>query len=466
MHIWWIRRDLRIMDNRALAAAAANDVPVLPVFILDPVFWRPGDVPEKRAAFLLSGLRLLDADLRAKGARLIVRSGRPLEVLHSLVVETGASAIFAEEDYTPYARSRDAAVSAHLPLHLLPGLTVFHPEQVLKADGAPYTVFTPFSKTWKSLPQPRQEDLVSAPSRMLPVDKVESERIPEMPLEPFSPLFPAGETEARRRLAAFVSGPVWQYGENRDRPDLDATSGLSPYFRFGMLSARHAVVEAWDAINHANGRDEEKAAFTWLNELIWREFFQAILYHFPHVRKESFRDTYRALPWENHPEDISAWKNGLTGYPFVDAAMRQMAATGWMHNRARMVVASFLVKDLAVDWRIGERWFMQQLIDGDLAANNGGWQWSAGTGTDAAPYFRIFNPITQSKKFDPQGHYIRRWVPELSRVADDHIHEPWKMDRQTQQKNHCVLGQDYPAPIIDHAWARDRALVIYQQKGK
>ena len=464
MNIWWIRRDLRLNDNQALAAAAAGGATVMPVYVLDPVFWQPGRLAEKRGAFLLAGLRALDADLRALGSRLIVRRGRPLDVLLGLFAEAGVDAVYAEVDYTPYARRRDAEVAEQVPLHLLPGLTVFHPDEVVKADGSPYTVFTPFSKTWRSRRQPMQADLLPVPA-LRPFDTaVKSDHVPEMPLESYPLHFPAGEAEALRRLDSFASGPLYKYKERRDRPDLNATSGLSPYFRFGMLSARQAVVRAWQALGSAPDPGSAKGAETWLNELIWREFFQAILFHFPHVRTESFRQAYRSLPWENDRESIEAWKAGRTGYPFVDAAMRQLAETGWMHNRARMVVASFLVKDLAVDWRLGEAWFMAQLVDGDIAANNGGWQWSAGTGTDAAPYFRIFNPVTQSVKFDPDGAYIRRWVPELSIVPVKYIHEPWKMPLLEQRRAGCAIGQDYPEPIIDHQWARERALHIYQNQ--
>lgn len=385
-----------------------------------------------------------------------------MDVLHELVGQNGGTAIFAEEDYTPFARRRDADIAARLPLTRVPGLTVFHPETVIKSDGSPYTVFTPFSKTWRSHVQPTTAGLLTAPEILPFPSEVNGERIPDIPPDVPPLHFPAGESEAHHRLDSFAAGPVYRYEERRNRPDLNATSGLSPYFRFGMLSARQAVVRAWQAIESAPSQAFAKGAETWLNELIWREFFHSILYHFPHVRTESFRPGYRSLPWENDAEDLAAWKAGLTGYPFVDAAMRQLSATGWMHNRARMVTASFLVKDLAVDWRLGENWFMAQLVDGDVAANNGGWQWSAGTGTDAAPYFRIFNPVTQSKKFDPDGAYIRRWVPELSKVPAKFIHEPWTMPQEVQRLVNCVIGDDYPEPIIDHQWARERALNIYQ----
>ena len=461
--IWWIRRDLRLRDNQALDAARAHG-PVIPLFIMDPVFWKPGQFPSKRATFLLAGLRALEADLEARGSRLIIRSGEPAAVLDTILSETGAVAIFAEEDYSGYARRRDAAVEAERPLHRCPGLTVFHPDQVLKPDGEPYRVYTPFSKAWRALPFPHQADLALAPEELpLPLN-IPSEELPEVLDPDVLDRFPAGEAEAHRRLAEFVSRAVYAYDERRDRPDLEATSGLSPYLRFGMLSARQAAVAAREAGRRARGAAERKGAETWLNELIWREFFQAILYHFPHVQTRSFQEKYREMAWEDDPDDLAAWQEGRTGYPMVDAAMRQLRETGWMHNRTRMITASFLVKDLLVDWRLGERWFMQHLVDGDPAANNGGWQWSAGTGADAAPYFRIFNPISQSRKFDPHGAYIRRWVPELAEVPDPYIHEPWKTPPDVQQRTGFRPGRDYPEPILDHAWARQRALEVYRME--
>jgi deoxyribodipyrimidine photo-lyase len=277
--------------------------------------------------------------------------------------------------------------------------------------------------------------------------------------------FPPGESEAQRRLDSFVDpgdAPIYRYAEGRNRLDQEGTSLLSPYLRFGMISARHAVVSAMTAIEAAPNPQGRKGAETWLSELIWREFYVHIHYHFPQVHGLSFRPVYDRIVWENDAEAFAAWCEGRTGYPVVDAAMRQLVESGWMHNRARMIVASFLVKDLLIDWRWGERFFMQHLVDGDPAANNGGWQWTAGTGTDAAPYFRIFNPVLQGKKHDPAGVYVRRWLPELARVPDKFAHEPWKMPPDVQHEVGCTIGQDYPTPIVDHAWARERTLSAYR----
>ncbi len=463
--IWWIRRDLRLHDNPALHAALAHGR-VVPVFVADPTLLggRSHRNATRRRAFLFGALESLDRELRARGARLIARAGRPAEVLAALLAETGADLIVAGEDYGPYARRRDAAVQAALPLRLTAGPTVHHPQSVRKADGGPYTVFTPFSKAWLALPRPRPDDVLKAPDALpaLP-DDWRSERLAASPSS--HEAFPADERVARERLRRFVAGadaPVSRYHAERDLLGVAGTSSLSPYLRFGLLSAREAVVGALNAVAHAQEPASAQGAQTWLNELIWREFYQGILYHFPNVLRTAFNPALRDIAWRAAPQDLEAWQAGLTGVPVVDAAMRQLAETGWMHNRARMIVASFLVKDLLIDWRAGEQWFMDQLIDGDPAANNGGWQWTAGVGTDAAPYFRIFNPVLQGRKFDPTGDYIRRYVPELAGLPDRAIHEPWTLTPLEQRQHGVVIGEHYPAPIVDRTVARTRTLRAYQ----
>ncbi|MEJ5239820.1 MAG: deoxyribodipyrimidine photo-lyase [Anaerolineales bacterium] len=454
--IWWLRRDLRLSDNPALHAAIKNGERVIPCFILDPLLLNGPKTSSKRRDFLLNGLAALDAELRRRGSYLVIRYGDPLTELGRLLNETGAQAIYAEADFSPFARRRDGRIAAVLPLHLVGGPTLRHPKEMLKPDGTPYTVFTPFKKAWLQQPLPTPADLLPAPKRIITPSGISSLSLPAIKT---SAIFPPGELEAQRRLERFLSDGIAEYAEKRDRLDIEATSGLSPYLRFGMLSVQQAVVSALRSLQEGAG----KGAETWLSELIWREFYVSILYHFPQVLKRNFRREYDGIPWLNKSEDFAAWKSGQTGYPVVDAAMRQLAATGWMHNRARMIVASFLVKDLLIDWRWGEAWFMQQLVDGDPAANNGGWQWTAGVGTDAAPYFRIFNPVMQSMKFDPQGRFIRRWVPELQNVPDEYIHEPWKMPLHVQHRAGCRLGRDYPLPIVDHEMARQRVLQAFSQ---
>jgi deoxyribodipyrimidine photo-lyase len=345
-------------------------------------------------------------------------------------------------------------------------MTIHHPAAVRKADGKPYTVFTPFSRAWRRQPTP-VFDPAPPPDDLRTPARLASASLP--PAEPINYFFP-GEQHAEEALRSFVSGseaPIYDYAQGRNQLALDGTSALSPYLRFGMLSARAAYAAGQQAAAGAAHAGARVSAEAWLNELIWREFYIAILYHFPTVRRQAFRAQLRAIAWRNDAADFAAWRAGRTGYPVIDAAMRQLAVTGWMHNRARMLTASFLVKDLLIDWRWGEAWFMQHLVDGDPAANNGGWQWTAGVGTDAAPFFRVFNPTTQAAQYDPYGAFVRAWVPELHRVPDEFVHEPWRMPAAAQRDAQCLIGRDYPAPIVEHAWARQRALEAYRNaRGK
>ena len=460
--IWWIRRDLRLTDNQALAAAVNVSAEIIPAFILDPTLLNSPNSSKNRIAFLFDGLRSLDADLRARGSRLIVRQGKPRDQLAQLMADSGATAIFAEEDYSPYARRRDAAVAQTLPLTLTAGQTVRHPTAIEKKAGGTYTVFTPFKRTWLSHTLPRRQDIIAAPERISTPTTIASLELPTEPTLPTSVPFVASEAAAQAQLKLFTTRSIFGYQQQRNAMALKGTSSLSPHLRFGMLSARQAVVTALDAISSTTDPDARKGAETWLSELIWREFYQMILHQFPHVAKGSFRPVYDGIKWRNDPDEFEHWCNGNTGYPVVDAAMRQLKQSGWMHNRARMIVASFLTKDLLINWQWGERWFMQNLVDGDLAANNGGWQWAAGTGTDAAPYFRIFNPISQGQKFDPDGTYVRRWVPELADVPTKHIHNPWELPPMLQKLHNCTIGVDYPAPLVDHKWAREATLAAYK----
>ncbi len=466
--IWWIRRDVRLSDNQALHASLAGSDQVVPLFVLDPTLINSSYASARRTAFLLGGLQALNERLQQLGSHLIVRSGNPTEVVPALSRELNGAEIFAERDYSPYATARDRALLERddVSLTLVEGASIRPVGSVTKDDGAPYTVFTPYSRRWKQAPPIERHELLPVPQALNPLPDLPTELVPAPPRQANHEAFPPGEIEALRRLTRFtdssVEQPIFDYAKLRDRPDLDGTSQLSPYLRFGMISARQAAVEAQTAIRNAPNAEARAGANTWLDELIWRDFYLTILAAFPRVRSGNFRADYDTIAWHNDRAEFDAWCAGRTGYPFIDAAMRQLLHTGWMHNRARMAVASFLVKDLLIDWRWGERWFMQQLLDGDPAANNGGWQWAAGTGTDAAPYFRIFNPVSQGNKHDPNGDYVRMWVPELSGVPQKFIHEPWKMGPGDQIRANCEVGTDYPRPIVDHKWARERTLAAYK----
>ena len=453
--IWWIRRDLRLQDNQALAHALAYASSVIPLFIMDPQLLKR-EAPARKS-FLFSALDSLNTDLLLRGSRLILREGDPLLELQKIYEESNAEKIFAEADFSPYAKIRDSKAAAALPCEFVSALTIHPPSSVRKQDGSPYTVFTPYMNAWKSLPESGSP--IQAPIQFSSVVPLNSLKLPsEAPLRHF----PASEFEARIRLDDFLSTCLYSYNKDRNRMDLRGTSELSPYLRFGLISARTIYFYNREFVNHSENSDDRISAVTWLNELIWREFYYSILDNFPFVLNRAFRESFSQIPWRNSIQELEAWKNGLTGFPVVDAGMRQLRETGWMHNRARMITASFLTKDLLINWQEGEKWFMEELIDGDPASNNGGWQWSAGTGTDAAPYFRIFNPVLQGKKFDPIGNYVRRWVPELTVVPKKYIHCPWEMPLDLQSRVNILVGKSYPRPIVNHIEARERTLAAYK----
>jgi deoxyribodipyrimidine photo-lyase len=452
--IWWIRRDLRLRSNRALAECVEHGGAVVPLFILDPVILksRTHGKAGRRQAFLFGGLHSLERSLREKGSRLIIRSGLPAKVLSEVVLETGADLVCAEEDFSPYARRRDAEVKGMLPLRLVPGLTVHDPREVVKPDGNPYSVFGAFKRNWTARLRPAES--VSVPLHLRAPGNVGSHSLPRTTTPEH---FPPGEEEGRRRLLRFLRGQVLEYSTARNRLDLYGTSLLSPYFRFGMVS----VCDAVEMIRKTAESGEAPGAAAWLGELVWREFYISVLFHYPHVLRSAFRPEFRDISWRQDRPALNAWQQGETGYPIVDAGMRQLLASGWMHNRARMITASFLVKDLLIDWHEGERWFIHHLVDGDPAANNGGWQWAAGTGTDAAPYFRVFNPVVQGERYDPAGNYVRRWVPELAGLSEKWIHKPWEAPSDVLRSAGVALGRTYPRPIVDHSEARKRALKTF-----
>jgi deoxyribodipyrimidine photo-lyase len=450
--VFWFRRDLRLHDNPALHDAAERG-PVAALFVMDELLIHGRWPSANRVAFMLDSLRRLDESLGQRGSRLHVRMGRPEHVVPAFAAEANAGHVFAARDYSPYARRRDAAVAAALTtveieFHTRRGVLVHEPEEVSTADGSPFSVFTPFFRRWSALPRRAMlavPDVLHGPS-------LATEDLPTVAhlglAAPAAGILAGGEAAARKRLDSFIGGGMSSYAERRDLLGREGTSRLSQDLRWGLLSPLEVV-------ERASGSPK------FVSEVVWREFYHHILWHHPRVVREPFQAQFRNLDWEDEPAVLDAWKRGATGYPVVDAAMRELLATGYMHNRARMIAASFLTKDLLIDWREGERHFMEHLVDGDLANNNGGWQWAASTGTDAQPYFRIFNPHTQAAKFDPEGHYVRRWLPELARVPSQYLHRPHEMPAEIQRSSRCVVGVDYPAPIVDHAIARERALARY-----
>ncbi|MFQ3661515.1 MAG: deoxyribodipyrimidine photo-lyase [Chloroflexaceae bacterium] len=480
--IHWFRRDLRLGDNAALTAAArASGGAVLPVFILDEAILFGRFASPGRTAWLLENLRALDAALRAQGLRLILRRGDPLRELLALARESGAAGVYWNRDYTPYAIRRDSAVkqalrASGLAAHSFKDAVIFEMDEVLTDAGTAYSVYTPYARRWRQrlaaegcavYPLPRLSPAAPWPAS-LPIPT-----LADLGLRCDVPLPPAGEAAARERLRRFADlqrqPGIATYAVQRERPAIEGTSRLSPYLRLGVLGIRTTLRAALDleVAPEALTPPVRDSLERWIGELAWRDFYVQVLYHFPHVLRSAFKREYDALEWENDPALIAAWQEGRTGYPIVDAAMRQLRQEGWMHNRARMIVASFLTKDLLVDWRYGERHFMRLLLDGDPAANNGGWQWAAGTGTDAQPYFRIFNPVSQGKKFDPDGAYVRRYVPELAAVPPQYIHTPHLLPPAEQIRAGVQLGRDYPLPVVDHPTRRAMALDVYGKvKGK
>lgn len=461
--VWWVTRDLRLFDNPVLQQALAESDEVIPLFLLDEHLKETHEMARGRNGFLLAGQRQLDHALRQIGSRLIIRRGKPADFFPGFLNEVGGSAVYVLNDPTPYCATRDQAVAEKVPLNVVNGFLIRPEADVRKKDGSVYTVFTPYKKRWLSHPLPHRRDLLPAPEKISTSADIASKPFPGYTHPVETDHFPSGEAEGRRRLHHFVDRSILNYAEQRNYPAVAGTAALSPYLHFGMVSAREAAVLALEKLAEVGNQNGREGVETWLSELIWREFYNVILINFPHVEAGNFRSEYDRVAWLDDTAGFEAWCKGETGYPLVDAAMRELNNTGWMHNRARMVVASFLVKDLLIDWRWGERYFMEKLVDGDLAANNGGWQWAAGTGTDAAPYFRIFNPVSQSKKFDAAGEYIRKWVPELSKLGNKEIHAPWEIKPLEQKMYGVVIDRDYPAPIVNHKMARERTLAAYKK---
>ncbi|MEB3286380.1 MAG: deoxyribodipyrimidine photo-lyase [Vampirovibrionales bacterium] len=489
--ILWFRQDFRLSDHPALTAACQTACAVIPVYIWDEEAeggWPLGAASKVWLKSLLEALQ--KRLLKDKGNRLYVFSGDTQIILEQLLKTTGAQAVYAQRRYEPAARKQDEALQKSLqkPFKLFEGGLLHQPEAYLNKQGGPYQVYTPFSKMlFDRLPQisPLPEPATIPALKNLDVLKsleamnakgmsvIDIDSLPLLPAnEPdwHSPMMnywdygraghSVGEGAAQERLQKFIKQAIGDYETARNIPSIEGTSALSPYLHFGEISP----AQVWQAIHEAMPREKVAAAsaHVFLKELLWREFTHHMLYHFPKTQKESLRAEFRQFPWQSNPGNFKAWQQGQTGYPLVDAGMRQLWATGWMHNRVRMVVGSFLVKNLLISWQEGAAWFWDTLVDADLAQNSFNWQWVGGCGADAAPYFRVFNPVLQGEKFDPDGAYIRRWVPELAALPAKWIHRPWDAPQEVLEKAKLPSHSVYRNPIVDHISTRDKALAAYK----
>ncbi len=466
--ICWFRRDLRVHDQAALYHASRDATRVIPLFILDPTLVQAPHANRPRITFLLQSLRALDANLRRRGGYLLVRRGEPAAALLAVLRESGAEGVYVNRDYLAPAVRRDARVrraveTSGFLYRDFQDIVLVEPDQLLTQDQRPYRVYTPYRRAWSSRIEPTP---FPTPQRSLATPIITGEPIPtaeELGWNHSADGLPGGEDEGLRRLARFIDGPgapIHDYATARNLPGERGTSGLSSYLRFGAVSPRTALAAARQ-VRGNDQADQGKGPTAWEGELAWRDFYFAWMHHFPEVATHAFDRRYDMLPYENSPELFAAWCEGQTGYPIVDAGMRQLNTEGWMHNRVRMITAGFLCKDLLIDWRWGEAYFWQKLIDADKPANLGGWQWSASVGTDAQPYFRVFNPVTQGRRHDPHGAYVRRYVPELAGLPDEYVHAPWTLPPMESARLGFVPGKTYPAPIVDHIVQRQRAIEMF-----
>lgn len=468
MQLIWLRSDLRLHDNTALSAAMERG-PTLAAFMISPAQWHSHDDAPSKVDFWLRNLKALEGELSALNVPLLLVEAdtwdKAPKALLKLCKDHGIEHVHVNEEYGVNEQSRDDAVHAALDEHDI-GFTrhldqlFFKPGSVLTKTGGYFKVYTQFRKVCYERMHQSVPAIVRAPKKQSAL-KIKSDAVPDKvkgfktPPEALRALWPAGEAEARRRLETFTDEQVHYYLDERDFPAKPGTSQLSAYLAAGVVSPRQCLHAALNS-NKGEFESGNKGSITWINELLWREFYKHVLVGFPRVsRHRAFRPETEALKWRHAPKDLEAWQQGRTGLPIVDAAMRQLLETGWMHNRLRMVVAMFLTKNLLIDWREGERFFMQHLIDGDLSANNGGWQWSSSTGTDSSPYFRIFNPISQSERFDPEGRFIKTWVPELADLNKRDVHNPSALGG-------LFGAEGYPAPIVDLKSSRERALTAFK----
>ncbi|NJO42562.1 MAG: deoxyribodipyrimidine photolyase [Cyanobacteria bacterium CRU_2_1] len=468
--LFWHRRDLRIADNVGLASARQRSSKVVGVFCLDPGILERDDVAPARVAYLIGSLRELQENYTKAGSQLLILRGSPVQKIPDLATALKATAVFLNQDVEPYAQERDRLVTDALQtigvhVHTFWDQLLHAPKEIMTGNSDPYTVYTPFWRNWrakkKDEPAPTLQDIEG----LTDAEQATSETAGTIALPTARDLgfvwenellLPPGSQAACDRLMEFCDRAIAEYDEQRNFPAVSGTSHLSAAFKFGTIGIRTVWAAVQEIYNNSRSDETRKNIQTWQQEIAWREFYQHAMYFFPELAKGAYREPFKDFPWEDHEEHFQAWCEGKTGYPIVDAAMRQMNEIGWMHNRCRMIVASFLTKDLMINWQWGEKYFMQKLMDGDLSANNGGWQWSASSGMDPKP-LRIFNPASQAQKFDPDGEYIRAWLPELRSLDTEQL-VTGKIPQE--ERDRC----DYPAPIVDHKQQQNRFKQLYQQQ--
>lgn len=469
----WFRSDLRLEDNPALQAAARRGHPVIPVFIWDPETeapWKPGAASRW---WLHYSLKSLDQELRKRKSRLIVRSGKSRQTIESLVKETGSDAVYFNRRYEFSSRKLEETISrflkkSGLKVESFNSNLLWEPWEIKTKTSTPFQVFTSFYKA--ALSHDKVQTLAKTPAWVSPRAWPSSLKVEALKLLPkvdwasgLRKNWKPGSGGAKQNLKKFLAEALRNYSSHRDWPDTLGTSRLSPYLHFGEIGPRQIWQAAQEAVSRQTQRGMANSTEVYLKELTWREFAYHLLYHFPYTSDRPLREKFNKFPWKRNKRLLKAWQRGRTGYPLVDAGMRELWTTGWMHNRVRMVAASFLVKDLLIPWQEGAKWFWDTLVDADLANNSLGWQWTAGCGADAAPFFRIFNPVLQGRKFDPQGNYVKRWLPELEKLSPRWLHCPWEAPKDVLKAANVILGQDYPFPVVDHGQRRKDALGAFKR---
>lgn len=463
--IVWIRRSLREHDNTALVEASKEHDEVIPFYVIDDEYFRETELGYPRIKFWRESLADLEDSLQQEGKDLVVRKGKPIEQLEKIVEETDADKVYFNRDYSPYSKERDQKVQdLEVETESFKDIVMFEKQEIMTNSGTPYKVYTYYSKKWfkRDMPRPRQVEDYSVPemkSGEIPeVEELGYEKPEELNWE-----WETGREAGKKRLEDFKDR-IWNYDNKRDLAAEDGTSKLSPHLKFGTISVREAFWTA-ERIKARNPDSDTSGIKTWQEELAWRDFYMQMLWNFPETTQEAMQEQFRSIDWDKKDENEEKWRrwrDGETGYPFVDAGMRQLKKTGWMHNRLRMVVTCFACKDLWLDWRDVHDHFSRNFVDAELASMIGGIQWAYSIGTDAQPYFRVFNPFKQGEDYDPDGEYIRKYVPELSDVPDEYIHRPHEMPKEVQEEAGCVIGEDYPEPIVDHDKMREHSVERFE----